>query len=161
LAIARVVARKLRHFLRRPRFERFCFVPAWLLLGVSRALILSIPLRKLAPWLGVSVSDREHFAQLTERQKYHALHIGRAVRWAACYTPWDSNCFAQALSARLLLGLFRVPYVIFFGAARDADGVALVAHAWVTAADIRVTGGPGSERFTVVGCFVASQLLAS
>jgi len=45
-----------------------------------------------------------------------------------------------------------VPYVIFFGLARGSDG--LQAHAWITAGEVKVTGGIGFDRFVVVGCFL-------
>ncbi len=80
--------------------------------------------------------------------------IGRAVRLAARYTPWDSNCFAQAVAARALLGLYGVPYALFFGVKRAPQAAALDAHAWVAAGRVPVTGGAGFGEFTVVGCFV-------
>lgn len=86
-------------------------------------------------------------------QEVRARQIGQTVRLAARYTPWDSNCFPQAVAARLLLGLYGVPYAIYFGLMRDPDSPDMKAHAWVAAGRVRVTGGRSFGQFTVVGIF--------
>lgn len=141
-------------FLRLPRFERCLLLPAWGMLGVARAAVLLRGFPRLAPWLGRSVAIAPPLA-LDARAQRRALQIGRTLRLAARHTPWQSNCLAQALSARCLLGLFRVPHVICFGVARESGSARLHAHAWVLAGSVRVTGGAGAKHFTQVGCFLA------
>ncbi|MET0547898.1 MAG: lasso peptide biosynthesis B2 protein [Xanthomonas sp.] len=145
----------LSGFLRLPRFERCLLLPAWVLLGVARAAVLALGFRRLAPWLGRAVAEPPPAPLLDARAHRRAIQIGRTLRLAARHTPWHSNCLAQALSARCLLGLFRVPHVLCFGVARAPDTASLQAHAWVLAGAVRVTGGGGVERFARVGCFVA------
>jgi hypothetical protein len=77
---------------------------------------------------------------------------------AAAYTPWDSNCFSQAVTARLLLGLYKVPYVLCFGLSRYREAGVLDAHAWILAGRINVTGGNSFETYTVVGAFLSPKL---
>lgn len=150
--------RKARNFLRLPRFERLWFVPAWVLLGVSRFAILAFSFRRLAPRLGAHGRACVWVPVLDKREEELALHIGRIVRMAARYTPWESNCFPQAVTARLLLGLYGVPYALFFGLARDGSVSEMKAHAWVAAGRVRVAGGNSFEQFAVVGCFVSPRL---
>jgi hypothetical protein len=76
----------------------------------------------------------------------------------ARFTPWDSNCFAQAITARLLLGLYGLPYALYFGLKRDAGSMGMKAHAWVVAGRIRVTGGASFGRYTVVAMYVCPRL---
>lgn len=149
---------RFRRFLRRPALERLLLLPCWLLLGLSRMLILLLEFRRLAPWLGSAADTRSQSPPLNRRQRHLALAIGRSIRWAACHTPWNANCFAQAVTARMLLGLCRIPYALYFGLARDAESSAMQAHAWVAAGPVRVTGGAGFEHFTVVGCFLSPRL---
>lgn len=73
------------------------------------------------------------------------------VRTAAARTPWQSDCYPQALTARVLLRAARVPHSVTFGVRRD-DAGELRAHAWVAAADVAVTGGDGSS-WSAVGSF--------
>jgi hypothetical protein len=133
-------------------------MPAWLLLGASRVVILAIPFRYLAHGLGTQTGISPWIPLLGSRSEAKALSIGRAVQLAARFTPWESSCLPQAVTARVLLGLCGVPYSLFFGVARDSDGSNMSAHAWVAAGRVPVTGGASFGQFTVVACFVAPRL---
>lgn len=122
--------RKARTFLRQPRFIQLWLVPLWFILGIGKALIATISFRRLAPRLGRQAGIAPWVPLLDPAQEARALLIGRAVRLTARYTPWDSNCFPQAIAARGLLGLDGLPDVLYFG------------------------------QFTVVGCFVSPHLAA-
>lgn len=141
--------------LREPLFVKAWLVPVWLMLGVSRALILTVSFKRIAPWIGVHDGAATWVPLLDPTQEARAARIGRVVQMTAKYTPWVSNCFPQALTARALLGLYRVPYGLYFGLARDEASGALHAHAWVASGRVPVTGGAGFDEFTVVGCFVS------
>ena len=130
-------------------------MPVWLMLGMSRALILTISFKRLAPWIGIHNGQAPWIPLLDRAQEARAAQIGRVVRLAARYTPWKSNCFPQALTARTLLGLYRIPYGLYFGLANDSSTGELQAHAWVATGPVQVTGGAGFGEFTVVGCFVS------
>jgi len=100
--------------------------------------------------------------ELALRRRLARWVIGRVVRLTANYTPWDSNCFPQAITARFLMGLYRIPYIFFFGLLRDPTNPSgMKAHAWVAAGPVPVTGGVSFGQFTVVGCFVAPSLAAT
>ncbi|MGN0927428.1 lasso peptide biosynthesis B2 protein [Ectopseudomonas mendocina] len=144
---------RLHNFLRKPRAQRYALPIVWPLLGLSRALVLLLPFRLLHKLLGAEHGPYPLSCLATPQQTRRALDIGRTVRWAACHTPWHSNCFAQALTARMLLGAAGIPCVTCFGLSRD-EHKALIAHAWVSVGPIRVCGGDGFARYTVVGCFV-------
>ena len=155
----RTLQRKTLSFLCQPRFTQLWFVPLWLLLGLSKAAIFTVSFRRLAPHLGAAVGVAPWVPVLIPAQEARALQISRAVRLAARYTPWNSNCFPQAVAARLLLGHYRIPYALYFGLMRDPDTGEFKAHAWVAAGRVSVTGGASFGQFTVVGCFVAPQLV--
>jgi hypothetical protein len=155
----RVLRRKALTFLRLPLFVLGWLLPLWCLLGLSKALILIVSFRRLAPHLGVSTGVQPWVPLLNAQQQARAQQIGRAVRLAASYTPWDSNCFPQAVAARVLLGLYDIPYALFFGVMRDSVSDELKAHAWVASGRVQVTGGASFRQFTVVGVFVATSLV--
>lgn len=154
--------RRLRRAGQRSRFELLWFLPVWMLLGLSRAAILGLPFRRLAPLMGRPLGPHAWVPLLSGAQQHRALQIGRTVRLAARYTLWTSNCFPQALTASLLLRLYRVPYALHLGLAAGAVGEQMKAHAWVASGAVHVTGGTGFPRFTVVSCFAspASRTLA-
>jgi hypothetical protein len=152
-----MLLRKARGFLRQPLFVQFWFVPVWVLLGISKVLIFTIPFQRLAPRLGERTGIAPWVPLLTPEETHRARLIGRVVQMTARYTFWNANCFPQAITARWLLGLYDVPYVFFFGLSRDT-GDGMKAHAWVAAGPVRVTGGYSFHQFTVVGCFADASL---
>ncbi len=147
------LTRKARSFARRSRFEQAWFVPVWLLLGAARLLILAVPFRTLAGHLGMHAGIAPWLPLIEPRHEARAGAISRVVQMAARYTPWTSNCFPQAVAARVLLGLYGIPYGLFFGVERGQDAGGLSAHAWVATGRVRVTGGESFDQFAVVGCF--------
>lgn len=151
-----VLWRKARAWRRRPLEEKVWFAPAFLLLGLARAALLTVPFRRIAPLLGHNMQGAV-VPLAGEREVARALHIGHAVRTAARYTPWQSKCLAQAMAARVLLGVSDVPYGLYLGVQRSGDS-GVVAHAWVCSGPAAVTGGRGFGQFTVVGTFVSFRL---
>ncbi len=152
------LARKWTSFRRLSTFEQVWLVPTWVLLGASRAAIRTVEFRRLASLLGAGASAAPSVPLTTPAQQHRAALVGRTVRVAARYCPWDANCYAQAVTARILLGAYRVPYSLFFGVARGDPATAdsgLRAHAWVASGPVRVTGGDGFRAYTAVGTFVS------
>ncbi len=144
--------RKLRSFWCRPLFEQIWFLPVWLLLGGNRLLIKLIPLRYFVNWVGVPFRDASFLPLIQTADAPKAEALGRTVQLAARYTPWESNCFPQALTACCLLKCYGIPYSLFFGVQKTP---ALAAHAWVRAGRVCVAGGESFSQFAVVSCFVS------
>jgi hypothetical protein len=153
------LSRKVAAFLALPRFQKFWLGPAWIALGIARLAVLLVPFRHLGRFLGVAAGVYAWIPLATEAQCRRAEAIGQVVRRAAGYTPFDANCFAQALAARALLGLYRIPYALFFGVARDQLAAGLKAHAWVATGPVKVTGDESFSAFTVVGMYVPRGLI--
>ena len=154
-ATARRFLRLVRGFGQLHHRDQVRFAAAWSLLGLSFLAIRLLPFTVVRRALGehrdpLAVAPEAAF---DEAALARARKIGAAVQRAARHTPWPSECYPQALTARLLLGLARVPHVVSFGVRRDAGE--LVAHAWVHAGDVPVTGGTGHS-YTEVGSFAWS-----
>lgn len=150
---------RISNLLSQPRFVQFWLLPVWIMLGIARLLIMTICFRHLAPRLGRQCANSPWLPLLSPAQEGRAWLIGRVIGLAAKYTPWESNCFPQAVVARILLGLHGLPYILYLGLMHDpADSKQMKAHAWVVAGRVRVTGGVSFGRFTVVGCFVSPRL---
>jgi hypothetical protein len=120
--------------------------------GLARLLVLLVPFRLLAPGLGRHHAVSAFIPLLDQQQQAKALSIGRAVRMSSTLAPWNANCQAQAISARWLMGLFGLPYAVFYGVAKDPIEK-MKAHAWLCAGPIQVTGGYAFDEFTVVAVF--------
>lgn len=125
------------------------------MLGISRALILTVSFKRLTRWIGSHDGLAPWIPLLDPAKELRAAKIGRVIRLVARYTPWVANCFPQALTACALLGLYRIPYGLYFGLNSDGSDGELHAHAWVATGRVHVTGGVGFGEYTVVGCFVS------
>lgn len=149
--------RKVQAWRRRHWLEKVWFGPAFLLLGCMRAALLLAPFRRLAPCLGRHLQALPVIPLVDRSGCVRASHIGAAIRTAARYTPWESKCLAQAMVARVLLGLNRLPYALYLGLDTRAPA-GMAAHAWVCVGPVAVTGGDSFGQFTVVSTFVAPNV---
>ena len=147
--------RKARSLWRQPLFVWAWLIPVWCLLGIAKVLILAVSFNRMHLWLGDSAGNEPLRPLIDPLQVDRAVQISRVIRMAARYNPWNSNCFPQAIVARVLLGLYRIPYAMYLGVMRGPSDPGLQAHAWVTAGRIDVTGGASFSRFTVVAMFLS------
>lgn len=150
----KLLLRKARTWLGRPLPEKLWLLPAWPLLGLVRLTQCAVPFRHLAPLLGHDFRTAACVPLANGSQMKRAEHIGRAISIAARHTPWESECLVQAMAARVMLGLSRLPYALFLGV-RKGEAEPLQAHAWVCTGAVAVTGGRDTGVYTVVRTFVA------
>lgn len=118
------------------------------LLGIVRLLVLIMPFRHIAPYLGKHMVESPYSGP----RDYAFV---RRVKWAidimSRHTPWESKCLVQAITGKILLRHRRLDNTLYLGVARDQDS-ALEAHAWLRSGSYAVTGGCG-EAFTIVAKF--------
>lgn len=131
--------------------QKLLLTEALLLLGISRFILKIIEFKKIAPHLGKHMKKHVD-ANNTE----HLLSEAKKVRWAVSimnkYTPWESKCLVQAMTAKIMLKRRGIKSTIYLGVARDEEGK-MIAHAWLESCGIILTGAKGSEKFTVVSIF--------
>lgn len=152
--------RKVASWWAKPRREKIWFVPALILLGIVRCVLLIVPFRHIAPLLGKAIQETSLEPQADESEIAYALSIGHAIELAASYTPWESKCLAQAITARVLLGFNYLPYSLFLGV-HNGTAEGMRAHAWVCTGSAVVTGEKSCQEFTVVSTFVSRNLSRS
>lgn len=150
-----LVLRKLRTALTLPLGFTALAVLAWFLLWPARLAVLTVPLRRLVRVFGKDHGVNPAVPLVSDVQVEKARTIGRAIALAVRYSPKSANCYPQALVARFLLRIRRVPHALFFGLRRDPETDAMDAHAWVMAGPLPVTGGHGFTRYTVVRSFLS------
>ena len=130
--------------------EKKYLLQAYFLLGIMRLAILTISFKRLSKSL-------QHYPEqapqkpLDEAQLTQAKTIGWAVVTAARYTPWNSNCLAQALAAQRMLKQQHIAGIFFLGVKKDKQ--LLEAHAWLQCDNHILTGKPGHETFAIVSTF--------
>ena len=134
---------KISTFLRLSWADRWLILEALTWLGLARLAVLTLPFRWIAPYMGQvrAVSPVGDASVDVDQVRRIALAIRRASR----HTPWDSNCLAQALTAKRMLHRRRINCTLYLGLAKDDDGQ-LQAHAWLRSGSFILTGGRGSGR---------------
>jgi hypothetical protein len=141
---------RLRHFLDRSWQERWLFVQAYCLLGVARLRIDTTKFETLSRSLGTA--GHETPREETPEHLREARRVAWAVRSASRFTPWKSNCFPQAITAKILLRRKGIASTLYLGAAFKARSE-LEAHAWLRCGPLYVTGGAGHRHFGTLGIF--------
>ena len=149
-----VVLRKAKSLWSHSTFVKIHLVPVWVGLGVAKVCISVISFRKLAGTFGCPVGPHAFCAPAGEWQEGVASSIASSVQTASRYTPWESNCFPQALVAIGLLRMYRIPYALFFGMNKRADNSGFNVHAWIHSGKVVVTGGRGFTKFVVVQGYI-------
>lgn len=156
MGIVSVALRKARSATTFSAFEISLVLPVFVLLGVARLAILTVPFRIYARHLGREALLDTKTVAVSTAQMARTHSIARVVRRTAMITPWESLCLAQAMVSALLLRLSDIPYCAVFGLALKIDTTSddlMDAHAWVRVDDMNVTGGQNVSRYTVVKVF--------
>ena len=144
---------KFKKFTKLSSEEKKLFLEAYVTLGKMRAAILTVSFKRLTRSLDHK-PNREETVALSEQEMQTAILIGQAISRAAAYTPWESACLAQSLTAQKMLQNRGIPGVFYLGAMKDeASEEKMKAHAWSQCGDQIITGGGGHEAFTVLSVF--------
>jgi hypothetical protein len=143
-------ARRLANFLRRPLRDQWLFIQAYLCLGLARLIIAYVPFPRLARHLGQQL--KESPIDVPTAHLLEARRVAWAVQRASCFTPWKSNCFPQAITAKYLLHRQGIASTLYLGAAFKMRSE-LTAHAWLRCGPLYVTGGAGRHHVETLGIF--------
>lgn len=131
------------------------FIINFILCGIARVAIKTLPLRRLARYFGRFQKTLTISTLISQHQYQQARLIGQSVRLAAQYTPWDSSCLTQAMVAKFWCRFYRIPYIFYIGFKPSVDEVSgYAAHAWVMAGPIAITGGHGLKDYHVVSSYI-------
>lgn len=149
----------LRHRLRKLAAlswaDRLLHIQVVFLLGIAWLALRVVPFRHLARRLGAR--HVETSSDVSPEHLSEAKRISLAVARISHHTPWNSNCFPQALAAQYLLRRRKIPSTLYLGVSLGkADQEAprkMTAHAWLRCGSFMVTGGAEHAQYTVTLCF--------
>jgi len=132
--------------------ERFLLLEAFFYLGVARAALLTIPFKRIVPYLGQQMK-KEDIHESDSPPMDSARQVGWAVDIMSRRTPWESACLVQAIAGKIMLKQRGLPSLLYLGTKKDETGQ-LTAHAWLKNGNEILLGGSGHETFTVLSAFV-------
>ncbi len=142
--------KKAHRFIKLDLKQQFIYLETFLSLSVSRLLILILPFRRLAKFMGREQSESNF--QISETDLRKVKEIGKIVKKVSLYVPYRSQCFEQALVIKFMLNRRGISSTIYFGVAND-DPHQLKAHAWVRSGNYIVSGNRGKELFSSLSHF--------
>ena len=145
------VSTRALKFLRLPVGSKVLLLEAWITLGLSRGMVLTLPFRWIAPGLRARLPES---AQTYGQAQARA--VGWALRVASKYTPWKSNCLAQAIAGKRMLHRRKLSSTLVLGV-RKGEQDEFEAHAWLDVGPITLTGGHDHAGYSVVSSFPDEQ----
>lgn len=145
--------------------DKILIIRVFILTAAARSAMLFISFKNL----------RKHMGKLNEESSFNLSYdeykIAQRISWSinkvSRYTPWESKCLVQALTAQYLLSRSHIENTLYLGVSRknyinveneeikstqENKKSSLVAHSWIRCGNYYVTGGDGSG-FKVVAKF--------
>lgn len=145
---------KLKAFIALPFRDKLFFLDAVLLLSISKMVVLTLPFKKVAPYLGTVNGPIDE--RLDSLQSAKAERVKLFVQMAAGNVPFKSVCLDQAMAAMLLLRRFKIPSNLCLGVKPNDKERKLDAHAWVECGGQILVGGRRSLQYKKVAHFANS-----
>ncbi len=157
-----------RRWRRRSPAERWLLLEALAALMLGRIAIRWLRFKRVAAFLGLAPQPRaiedvaweNSASRVTTHHAERIAKVGWAVRTAAARIPGGATCLVRTLAGATLLQIRSIPCTLVLGIARDRDKNKLeegiVAHAWLIAGGVILTGAESHGRFTTISAFVAA-----
>ncbi len=148
------IKRKLKTFAGKSSAEHWLFFETYIRLGLARASVLTLPFPWLSRRWGVPQFEELRYAH-AEKEREFLYRLVWAIRTASKYTPWNSNCLAQAISAKKALRKRGYTSTLYLGmtAPSSHKNGEVEAHAWLRCGKTWVCGVRASRGFTVVATY--------
>ena len=136
---------------RLPSAERRLLPEAILSLAMAALIVALLPFRRVTGFvrpLATAPLDAETQAAVARR-------VAWAIGACARRVPWRAKCLEQGIAAHRMLRRRSVPAMLHYGVAQQ-DG-RLLAHAWLRAGPIDVTGCENAGEFAELARFPAPR----
>ncbi len=137
---------KLQSFSRTDREVKFLFIRAYFLSAIVKFTLVFLTFKKILKWQGdANIESPLHADQ--DSLKYRKS-IQSAIRLCDKYTFWKTECYTQALTAKILLKRKRIPSTVYIGFLKNNEGT-YEGHAWLRSYDMIITGAVEKNLFHV------------
>lgn len=145
-----ILARKTKSFVGIDNKVKFRFIKAYIYTAIARMVILFLPFNKLRKRMGKKGTESP---DIVDKETYKvARNISWVVLQASKYTPWESKCLVQALTAQRLMKENGISTTVYLGV-KKGENNEMLAHAWSRCGEYFLTGGANRLEYTVVAKF--------
>lgn len=125
---------------------KLLFFKAYILSAFVKFSLIFLKFKVILNWQGKinsETTDKTDDYSLTFRK-----NVKSAMRLCDKYTFWKTECYTQALTAKILLNRNGIPCTIYIGFKKDENGK-YEGHAWLRSYDMLITGGEKIDNYTV------------
>lgn len=130
------------------------FIEAVVISAIVRFTLSFLSSSVRVRWMGRSVDSKEESSIIPIEQKKIAGFVKLAVTRVDRYVPWGTECYTQALTAKIMLNRRCVSSVLMVGFKKEEAGI-IKGHAWLKIGPYYITGFRHDiETYVVNGRFV-------
>lgn len=130
--------------------DKLLILKAFFITGIMRIALILVSFRMLKKYIGTY--NEESSFNIHNKNPNRVKKISWVIEKTSKYTPWDSKCLVQALTAQKLLYDEGFESTLYLGVSKSLNKDTLDAHAWIRCGNIYVTGGNG-DKFSVLAKF--------
>jgi len=131
------IIQKISSFLSLSREVKCLFFKAYFLSGLVKLTLIFLPFRKVLSWQGqINTSTPQNEDPTTAAFR---KSLQQAMILCDKYTLWKTECYTQAITAKILLNRKHIDGTIYIGFKKDQNGKYL-GHAWLRSFDRIITG---------------------
>jgi hypothetical protein len=138
--------RKIKSFSGTTNQVKLLFFKAYILSGLVKLTLVFLPFSKVLKWQGeINIESPECPDQFSAEFR---KSLQSAMRLCRKYTIWETECYTQALTAKILLNKKRISGTVYIGFKKEDTG-SYMGHAWLRSFDRFITGYEEKNAYTV------------
>ena len=105
-------------------------------------------------WMGKPVDLQHQMSDPNADQLTTLRAVKLALTRCDRYVPWNTECYTQALTARIMLRRRQIPMLLYVGFKKQEDEP-LQGHAWTSCGSYILTGYRADlSSYSINGCFL-------
>lgn len=93
-------------------------------------------------------ANKETPEEINDTDISYARKVKTAMKLCNKYTPWQTACYVQAVTAKILLDQKHIPATVYIGFKKD-NNATYKGHAWLRSGKLIVTGNINLSSFQV------------
>jgi hypothetical protein len=141
-----VFFRKIKSFTGSSYQVKILFLRAYFLSGLVKLTLVFLPFSKVLKWQGnINVESPDYSDEISAEFR---KSLQAAMRLCRKYTIWKTECYTQALTAKVLLNKKGISGTVYIGFKKEDNG-SYIGHAWLRSYDRFITGYEEKNSYTV------------
>jgi hypothetical protein len=144
--------KKADRFIKMPALRKRLFFEAVFTSAIVKFSLLFMPFNKVSRWLGNRNPEGISENQISSEYNIYVLETEKALKLCDKYAPWPTECYTQALTAKILLQRRSISSVLYIGFKKGANNK-FEGHAWLISQNHVITGHCDFSQFQVHSFF--------